>query len=234
MGLKQQAKSGMGNGGKAYALPPKGASLGVCVAVIDLGTHDRQVKDDKNPGKFKTIEQRKMFVAWELLDEVNPDTGGNWVVGSEYTASMHENAAVRKLVEAWFSRKFKDGEEFSFAELLGQAGNVNVAHEPAKDGKDRTYYSVAGVSPLVKGQKPGKPENVPFTWDIDDDGLDYPDSDWMPRSYGKKLSEIIQLSKQWAARELKQNAAKLDKDAGEVFGNEPAGAGVGDEEKIPF
>lgn len=205
MGWKATASSG---GGGNFEACPAGNHPAVCIAIIDLGTQHENYQ-----GAPK--DSRKVFLCWEIPTEQKSD-GTNHIMGREYTYSFNEKAGLRKLVEAWRNKKFGEGEEFDLSKLLGAACMLNVMND---EKGDKVYARIDGASALPKGMSKPVATIKPISFNLDDDDLsDFPDDAWLPWSYGRKLSTIVQLSPEWQAK------AKGGKPAAK---QEPVGAGVG-------
>jgi len=125
---------------KEFEQPPQGNHVAVCYRVIDLGTQTTTFN-----GEEKTAH--KIMLGWELVDEMMED-GKPFSVNNRYTLSGHPKATLRKTLESWRGRPYRDDElPFDTAKLLGQPCMINVTHT-TKDGK--TYANVAAVTPIPK------------------------------------------------------------------------------------
>lgn len=196
MGIWQQKATK----GKTFAQAPEGTHPAACVGLVDLGTHE-----DVYKGKAK--ENRKVLILFELLtEEVNED-GSPFILAREFTAAFSEGANVRKFVESWRGKKFGENEDFDFLNLLEKNCLLTVEHsKPNAEGK--FYASVNGVAPPMKGMVFEKAKTTPLLWAFDM-GTPYPNPEWVPRSYGREVSEIIAESKEargYAAKSPEQAA----------------------------
>jgi hypothetical protein len=142
-------------GGEDFAPLSEGTHLGICVRVVDLGTHD-----DEYQGR--ATRNRKIMVSWEIPDEKMTD-GRPFVTSRRYTWSMHEKATLRKDLESWRGAKFTDADfgTFDIKNLLGKICLVSIIHEPAKDGSGKMFAKVTGVSKPMKGMAGKTPHNHP-------------------------------------------------------------------------
>ena len=93
-------------GGGNFKRVPAGVYIGRCYSLIDLGTQT-------TVGQFGEKEQHKLRIRWELFGEdeqgqpLTIDVGGKTMpmtIGKEYTVSLHENALLRKDLQAWRGR----------------------------------------------------------------------------------------------------------------------------------
>lgn len=136
--------------GSDYKPVEAGNYAATCVRVIDLGTQTTNYNgEEKSARKVRVFwEIPEVTVEWE--GQVRPAT-----ISSTYTASLHEKANLRKVLESWRGRSFTPDElkGFDTKNVLGAPCLLNVVHTE-KDG--RTYANVATVSPLIKGM--AKPE----------------------------------------------------------------------------
>lgn len=131
--------------GSDYKPVDAGNYAATCIRVIDLGTQTTNYN-----GEEKSARKVRLF--WEI-----PDVTVEWegverpaIISSTYTASLHEKASLRKVLESWRGRAFTADElkGFDTKNVLGAPCLLNVVHTE-KDGK--TYANVAGVTPLIKG-----------------------------------------------------------------------------------
>lgn len=174
-----------GSGDFEYQLCPEGTHDAVCVAVVDLGTQ---------PPSGKFIEQgpkRKVYLVFELVEEATRP-----LIAKDYTASLHEKSALRKVAEAVAGRKFGDDEEIDIARLAGRKCLISVTHT----GTDRKYHNVAGVLPAKKNAAINDPQHKPFTWFLDD-GTPFRGPTWdLPYWYGRPIEEVVAGSEEMRKR----------------------------------
>lgn len=148
--------------GTDYKPIDAGNYAATCIRVIDLGTQTHNYQgEEKSARKVRIFwEVPEVTVEWEGVER--PAT-----ISATYTASLHEKANLRKVLESWRGRSFTADElkGFDTKNVLGAACLLNVVHTE-KDG--RTYANVAGVTPLIKGMQ--KPEVVGpiINFDLDD------------------------------------------------------------------
>lgn len=121
-----------------------GTHLAICYEVIDFGTQ-------KDVYEGETNIRRKLWIGWEVPDQ-KMDDGRPFVIGKEYTLSMHEKSALRKHLEAWRGVAFTDsdlGDEGSFdiRNIIGKACALSVTHN------ERGRAKVSSVIALMKGTK---------------------------------------------------------------------------------
>ncbi len=128
-----------------YATAPAGTFPAVCVDLIDLGMVENRF--DPEADAKATVR-----LVWQL-DEDDPDTGNPYLVRHDYTASLHEKAALRKTLGAWRGRDFTPAELFGFdlETILGVGCLISVVHNQGKKGG--TFANVSGVMKLPKNMK---------------------------------------------------------------------------------
>jgi hypothetical protein len=67
-----------------------------------------------------------------------------------FKVSMHEKAALRKFIEAWFGKKFKedsDAYNFDFSKLIGYCAQLSM------EINDAGYSNIVTIGPLHKSVK---------------------------------------------------------------------------------
>lgn len=142
--------------GGDFAPTPEGQHIMVCSRIIDLGTQTTTYQGD-------TKRQRKVLLCWELPNERIKNADGHDMPVmhiAKYTWSFHEKANLRKDLESWRGRKFKD-EDFSgppsgfhITKLLGVPCYGQIVHEQAENGK--TYANLSAIMAF-----PGKQADWP-------------------------------------------------------------------------
>lgn len=148
--------------GSDYKPVPAGSYIATSVRVIDLGTQTSNYQ-----GQEKA--QRKVLITWEIPEVEIELEDGNMpaLISSSYTASLHEKASLRKVLESWRGRSFTADElkGFDLKNVLGKPCMINVVHTE-KDGN--TYANVAAVMPLPKGVKGAPASHELINVDLDD------------------------------------------------------------------
>lgn len=101
--------------GNEYEKPEAGSQVARCIEIFDIGTQTGEYE-----GK-KTVRRQNILV-WELVDAKDTQ-GENFTVKKFYTASLNENAALRKDLQAWRGRAFSEEELKNFEQknILGAA-----------------------------------------------------------------------------------------------------------------
>jgi hypothetical protein len=175
MGLNfQQSASSSG-----FTTHPQGAHAARVIRVVDLGT---QMVQSMGQTKF----QPKVLIAWETahLIESGEHKGKPSLITARYTASMHEKANLRKMLEDWRGMKMTDDEarKFPMKSIIGKTCMINVVH---RTNGDQTYANVTSVFKLPPGMTP--PEQVAASYYFD---LDHPD-EAVFEQLSPKLQEVV-------------------------------------------
>ena len=131
-------------GGKEFAPCPEFSGRAVCVDVTPLKEYDTEYGVKK---KFK--------FAFELdLIDGSRDPVQPWVVFSKpLVPSLHEKAALTKLMKDWFGRKLTDAENngLDLESLIGRPVTLIIAHEQSQDGT-KTYANIKLMMPHKHGE----------------------------------------------------------------------------------
>lgn len=122
---------------------PAGLHQAVCVDVVDLG----EVKVTY-AGKEKV--QPKVYIVWQIDEEIPSRPGEYFTVRRRYTLSLSDKASLRRDLETWRGKAFTPEQlkGFDLEALLGANCQISVAHD-TRDGS--TYANVTAVVPLGKG-----------------------------------------------------------------------------------
>lgn len=130
------------SGGGVFEEAPADTHAAICVGIVDLGEQLSKID-----GKL----QRKVRLDWETSFALMSD-GRPFLVTQQFTASLNEKAALRKLLESWRGQKWPKegpGEEFNLRNLLGKTCLIQVVHTPKADGSGN-WINVASVTPIPK------------------------------------------------------------------------------------
>lgn len=195
--------------GSDYKPLPAGNYAATCIRVIDLGTQTTNYQGEEKSA-------RKVRIFWEIPEEtvewegqIRPAT-----ISSTYTASLHEKANLRKVLESWRGRAFTADElkGFDTKNVLGAPCLLNVVHTE-KDG--RTYANVAGVTPLIKGMAKPELTGPLVNFDLDD---------FQPEileGLHEKLRDQIKLSPEYRALTTGEAGFHGDAADGDMAGGKP-------------
>lgn len=211
-----------------FEVPEAGTYKAVCVALIGLGT-----QEDEYAGEVK--ENEKVYLAWELLG-VADSKGKPFFVSKEFNFFISPTSNFGKFLGDWRGKKLTADDDVDVLKLLGAKCLLNVGHKASKskDGKDRVNVDILGVSQPTKGDVYPSPTVKPFMWDHDQGAFVEPE--WLPRSFGRKIADVIAESLESrghggataataAAAKPASTAAYADPDAG----REPGG-----DDDLPF
>ena len=170
-------------GGADYELIPEEMTIGVCYAIIELGTHyDERYKKNK----------KEVCLIWELPDVEPIIIDGKplpRVISKRYTASIGEKANLRADLESWRGKSFTEEElaDFKLDVLAGVNCQIQVMH---KKSGTKTYANVKNVLPGPKGHVNIAPVNKTVVYDIGDT---VPDDGTVP----EWICGIIRDAKEW-------------------------------------
>jgi hypothetical protein len=127
--------------GSSFIPCPAGPHSAVAVDVVDLGMVTSTFE-----GRTKTAH--KCRIVWQVAE--TKDDGKPFIVQKQYTASLHEKAALRKDLESWRGRPFtkQEAEGFDVETLIGVPCLLNVQHV---ERNGATYANVVSLMRLPKG-----------------------------------------------------------------------------------
>jgi hypothetical protein len=114
---------------------------------------------------------------------------------SQYGKSLYsggergDKSKLRAVVEAITGRALRDAEAFDYLSLLGHPVCATITHEDgtSRDGRNTTYTRLTAftrsVTPVSEGMI------TPVAWSYAT-GDPFPMLDWLPKHYGREVSEI--------------------------------------------
>jgi hypothetical protein len=115
--------------------------------MVDLGTHEETYEGE-------TRDRRTVRLGFELPTELKVFKEENgeqpYLIGRDFTFSMHKKSALRAFLQVWRGVPFNDEEasNFDIAKLLGVPAMVSISHT-TKD--DKTYAKLDSAMRLPKG-----------------------------------------------------------------------------------
>lgn len=126
-----------------FPLAPAGSFSAVCVDEIDLG----MVKNKFDP---EAKDRHMVRLVWQLEDEDDR----RHLIAKDYTASLHEKAALRGDLQTWRGREFTFDElvGFDLEGVIGVTCLLAVVHK--KGNKGGTFSNVGSVMKLPKSMRP--------------------------------------------------------------------------------
>jgi hypothetical protein len=121
-----------------FELTPQGTFIARCYTVVDLG---------QQMTKFGS--KHKIRMGWELTSELMKD-GRPFVVGKDYTASLHPDSGLAQDLTSWRGKAFTDEElaGFDVFKVAGAPCMITVIHNVSGE---KTYANVSGVTSVPKG-----------------------------------------------------------------------------------
>ena len=143
-------------GNVEFKTVPSGSHIAICNIVADIGLQPGTTLFPK--------PKQQIFVRFEIPNErVQYEKDGRKfdlpaTIGMFFTASMHENANLRKQLEGWRGKMFTDAEAeaFDVASILGKPCMLSVV-EAVSAGK--TYANIKGISGIPRGVTVAAAEN---------------------------------------------------------------------------
>lgn len=169
-------------------LVPVGNHLAICYQMIEIGTVEEIVKNEKKIMK-------KVRIGWELPNErkvFNEEKGEQpFVMSKEYTLSMHEMSNLRADLKSWRGKDFTEDEArcFDITKLLGKPCMINVIHKPSKDGL-KTYSQISAITGVPKGMT--VPEQSNRTICLSYDNFDETEFNQLPDFIKSKMMTSIE------------------------------------------
>jgi len=167
-----------------------GNHVGVCYAVVDLGTQH----SDAFTWEGKAIPEStrpQVLIMWEIPAETVEVDGEQKpaVISKFYNAFFNDKATLRQHLEAWRGRQFTEEElcGFNIMNVLGKACMINVVHDAKGKAK------IAGVAAMPKGISAPKPTNPLVAIDFDEWNQEAFDS------LSEGIQNIIKKSPEWQA-----------------------------------
>ena len=131
-------------GGKEFKPCPEYSGRAVCVDVSPLKEYETEYGLKK---KFKFAFELDLID--DSRDPVQP-----WVVLSKpLVPSLHEKAALTKVLKDWFGRKLTEAENrgLDLESLIGKPVNLIIGHELSQDGT-KTYANIKLMMPHKQGE----------------------------------------------------------------------------------
>lgn len=194
MGFKAKTKGG---DGEAFPQAPEGNHRAVLVGLINLGHHFEEYKAQKPGEKDKSSWKEKVYLLFELLDEMNGETP--WLVGKMYTLHLGERAALHDVYKAVVGPVPKEDEP-EIIPMLGNACMVQIS--PSKNPK---YTELANVSSAYGPDRknPPRPQRTPFLCDIHEELIDND----LPYIYGQSISAVMAQSRERSGAKAPQGKA---------------------------
>lgn len=156
-------------GGGDFTPVPEGPHPAVCDMFVDLGLQE-------GSAKFGGKIQHKVYFRWQIpslrlsYEKDGQTFEGPMTIGAKYTLSLHEKAALRKLLQSWRGKAFDAAElkKFDVTTVLGKPCLLSVSHAP-KDGGG-VYANIDSVMRLPAGMPTPELEGETLIYDADNMG----------------------------------------------------------------
>lgn len=154
---------------ESFPIAPADVHNGVCVNVIDLGTHTSQLYGPK----------RSVRLGFEI--DAQRNDGRNFIVYRDFGFTVSKKSALRAILDSWRGKPFSEQEEkegYDLAKLLGQPAAIQVMH---KEDNGNTYANIGTVTKLMKGMTAMEPTQPLISFFFDDHGKNLPAGmpDWI-------------------------------------------------------
>jgi hypothetical protein len=141
--------------GKSFEQAPPGSQIGRCYAVVDLGTQRHTYKDKE--GFSRDVRLSFELPLKKMVGKFDPeDKGRIFSVHMTVKQSLHPKATLRKMLEGWRGKKFKDKAEtdaFDPKKLLGLPCRLNLI-------QNEEYTNIDSIAPLDKDELKKVPKQV--------------------------------------------------------------------------
>jgi hypothetical protein len=139
-----------------YVPVPEGMHDAICYKLVDAGTNWNEYQGEKT-------KQHSVFIWWEL-PKTRTDDDRPMSVFKEYRLSLHEQAALRRDLQAWRNKIFepKELEGFDLTAIIGVSCKISVGR--TSGGKEK----VTGVFCADGGPKKVPTENEQAIFDLED------------------------------------------------------------------
>ena len=139
-----------------YVPVPEGMHDAICYKLVDAGTNWNEFQGEKN-------KQHSVFVWWEL-PKTRTEDDRPMSVFKEYRLSLHEQAALRRDLQAWRNNQLTPSEleSFDLTAIVGVSCKISVGR--TSGGKDK----VTGVYCADGGPKKAATENEQVIFDLED------------------------------------------------------------------
>lgn len=153
-------------GGNDFDPVPEGSHPAICDMFVDFGL---QMSKGKYAGKI----QHKVYLRWQIpslrlsYEKDGEKIEGPMTIGSTYTLSLHEKAALRKLLQQWRGKAFTAEElkKFDVTTVVGVPCLIAVSHSPKEGGG--VYQNVDTAMKIPQGMEPPVLEGEPLIYDQD-------------------------------------------------------------------
>ena len=137
--------------GKEFTPAPEGAHSAVCVDVVDLGMVETTWKD-------KTTKKHKVRVVFQIEETDPANDDRRFAVMAWFVLSMHPKSNLRKFLESWRGKKYKDDDEAwdtDVESMIGVPALIQIVH---RTSNDRTFANIDSIMKVPKSMPKIKPD----------------------------------------------------------------------------
>lgn len=178
MALTVNAKGG----GSNFDPCPEGTHIARCIMVADMGFQETRFGTKEQV--YIGFEVPAVRVEWEKDDQKHE---GPALVGSVYTASIHEKSILGQHLTSWRGKAFTEDERrgFDLFNILGAPCMLSITHN--KQG-EKTYANISAIMRLPQGTPEPDPEGeqIGYTPQDNDKAKNF---DKLPEWLQKKCTE---------------------------------------------
>jgi hypothetical protein len=139
-----------------YVPVPTGMHDAICYKLVDAGTNWNEFGGKKE-------KQHSVYIWWEL-PKTRTEDDRPMSLFKEYRLSLHEQASLRRDLQAWRNDEFSPAEleSFDLTKIVGVSCKISVGR--TSGGRDK----VTGVYCADGGPKKVATENEPVIFDLED------------------------------------------------------------------
>jgi hypothetical protein len=151
------------SGSSDFPPTPAGLHPAVCYQLVDCGTHEEVFQGQQH-------DRHVLYIVFELPTltiEIDGITKPR-AISQKYTKSMHIKSNLRKDLESWRGKPFREDEAragFELKTILGANCQLNIIHNVSGD---KTYANISTIVPLGAGMTKHDPFNELVCYDISD------------------------------------------------------------------
>ena len=204
--------------GVQYEPIPEGMHKAICYGVIDIGTQHNPMYDNHT---------HKVIIIFEMPDARINIEGEDKprAISKEYTLSLHAKSVLRKDMESWRGKKFKDEEleGYDLKKLLGIPANLQVMHQKSKKSGN-LYHTIETIIPVDGKVTKVKTENTYLFFSFEEAFEEGVVS--LPENTPEWIQHKIEESLEWKSI---KNGTTQENPLGDDFPLEPV-----DDDDVPF
>ena len=178
----------------------------MCIGVYDIGTQP----------STKFSPSRQITLTWEMCDEFMED-GKPFAISNDFAFYLSGKAKLRNAVESLMNRNFAsdlEASKFDVTRVLGRGCQVQVVHNPAKNGSGKVYANVEITMKLPKGTPVPTPINELREFSYTEGDI----PSWMPKWTADKIRKCLEWAEVQAPEAVSSAPAALASRQAPAFG----------------